>query len=472
MARIGYLSLLLLTLASSAAGQNVLTGSNDNYRTGANLAETILNPLTVKPGAFGRIFSLSVDGQIYAQPLYQQGVAIANNGGTHNVVFVATMHNSVYAFDADAPATPLWTVNLGLSVATSKYKSIQGPYTDITVENGILGTPVIDPATGTLYVVAATLTGSTYAYKLHALDTGSGAEKFGAPVTISPKVPGLGDNSSNGVVAFTASQQLQRPALLLSKGIVYAAFGSHGDEAPYHGWIVAYSSVNLASPLAVFNTSPNGTAGAIWQAGRGLPADPAGNVYAVTGNGDSDFSSSFGDSVVKLNSTTLSVADWFAPFNFAILDASDEDLGSCGPILIPGTNYMVAGGKQGMLYLLNTANMGHTAPNDTEIVQSLNTQGNSIFNMALWNRTDGPLLYLHLANSPVTGWKLTGSQFSTTPAAQSMNGFDVAFQGMALSANGTQPGSGILWVTGATTWPLPAPGVLHATAWPRSGTAP
>jgi uncharacterized protein (TIGR03437 family) len=439
----------------------VLTGGNDNSRTNANLAETILTTSNVKASSFGRLFALSVDGQIYAQPLYQQNVTVAD-GSTHNVVFVATMHNSVYAFDADAPFTPLWTVNLGPSVPTSGYTADDGTYTDITPENGILSTPVIDPTTGTLYAVAASFENGVYLYRLHALDTSSGAEKFGAPAKIAAQVTGLGDNSTNGMVGFDASQHIQRPALLLSNGIVYVAFGSHGDAAPYHGWIVSYSAFDVHNRLAVFNATPNGSEGAIWQSGRGLAADDSGNIYAVTSNGDSDFMSNYSDAVLKLDPTQLTISDWFAPFNFQFLSDNDDDLGSCGALLIPGTNYLVTGGKQGVLYLMDRTALGNTAPNDSQISQRLDMQNFGFFNMALWNRPDGPLLYVHLANSPVTAWKLNGSQFPTQPTAQSVNGFVVPFQGMALSANGVKSGTGILWVTGANNWPLPGPGVLHA----------
>jgi uncharacterized protein (TIGR03437 family) len=456
-----YFVLSLFVFTTAAFGQNVLTGGNDNYRTNANLSETILKPSNVKTGTFGRLFSLSVDGQIYAQPLYQQNVAMAD-GNTHNVVFVATMHNTVYAFDADSPNVPVWSVNLGPSVPSSSYASDTGAYTDIDPENGILSTPVIDPNTGTLYAVAATLENGTFVYRLHALDTGTGAEKFGAPTTIAAQVVGLGDNSLNGSVAFDPAQHIQRPALLLANGIVYIAFGSHGDAAPYHGWIMSYSAVNVQTQLAVFNASPNGSAGAIWQSGRGLSADDSGSIYAVTSNGDSDFTANFSDAVVKLDPSQLTVTDWFAPFNFADLNSGDDDLGASGAMLVPGTNRIVTGGKQGVLYLLDQTNLGQTQPNDAQIPQRIDLQNFGIFNMAVWNRSDGPRLYLHIGNAPVTEWKMTGGQLSAAPVAQSVSPFIVPFQGMSLSANGVQAGSGILWVTGANNWPLPGPGVLHA----------
>ncbi|HKD07454.1 MAG TPA: hypothetical protein VKB79_16245 [Bryobacteraceae bacterium] len=450
----------LLGVAGLLGQTNALTGGYDNSRTNADLNETILSPSSVNSNAFGRLFALAVDGQIYAQPLYQQNVSIS--GGVHNVVFVATMHNTVYAFDADAPATPLWSVNLGPSVPTSAYTSGAGPYTDISPENGILGTPVIDPVTGTLYVVAASFESGRYFYRLHALDTGSGAERFGAPVEISMKTTGVGDSSVGGTVVFDPLQHIQRPALLLANGQVYIAFGSHGDGAPYHGWIVAYSAQNVAKQTAVFNASPNGSAGAFWQAGRGLTADASGNLFAVTSNGSSDFTTDYSNAVLKLDGTSLKVDDWFAPFDFQMLSDADDDLGTAGAMLIPGTKYLVTGGKSGVLYLIDQTSMGHVAANDSEILQRLQIGNFGIFNLALWNLPDGPVLYAHTGNAAVTAWKLSGGQFSSNPVAQSVNGFSIPFQGMALSANGTQPGTGILWVTGANTWPLPAPGMLHA----------
>src|SRR6185312_1857116 len=209
---------LLLSLPAMLGAQAVLTANYDNSRTNANLAETILTPGNVGPNSFGKLFALSVDGQIYAQPLYMPTLSIA--GSNHNVVFVATMRNSVYAFDADTPAAPLWTVNLGPSIPSSTFDIPDLPYMDIRPEIGILGTPVIDPSTGTLYVVAGTLASfgdkSVPQYSLHALDVTNGAERFGAPVAIAGAVTGIGDASVSGVVQFDPAQHIQRPGLALA----------------------------------------------------------------------------------------------------------------------------------------------------------------------------------------------------------------------------------------------------------------
>jgi uncharacterized protein (TIGR03437 family) len=449
-----------LLAAAASAQQDVLTANYGNARTNADPNETILTPSAVASGSFHQLFTLSVDGQIYAQPLYRQNVNIG--GATHNVVFVATMHNTVYAFDADIPGAPLWSVNLGPSVPVSNYVSDIGVYTDISPENGILGTPVIDPATGTLYAVAATWENGSFVYGLHALDTASGAEKFGAPTTISAQVTGIGDNSVNGVVALDPSQHIQRPGLLLVNGAVYISFGSHGDAAPYHGWILAYSAMTVQNQLAVYNATPNGSGGAFWQSGRGLTADDAGNIYAVSSNGDTDDTANFSDSVLKLDPAKLSVTDWFSPSNVQMLNDGDEDLGSAGALLIPGTNYLVTGGKAGSIYLLDKTALGHSSANDSQILQRIDTGDFGFFNFALWNRADGPILYTHTSDLNVTAYRMSGSQFSTTPTAQSLTGFGVPFQGMTISSNGGQPGTGILWATAATSWPLPSDGVIHA----------
>ena len=456
LAAAGYLAVGL-----APAQINVITGGYGNSRTNANLSETALSPPVVKPGSFGKRFSLTVDGQIYAQPLYVRGVAIPGKG-THNVVFVATMHNTVYAFDADSAGMPLWNVNLGPAVPTSTYDSDWGPYQDILPENGILSTPVLDAGTGTIYLVAATWEKSKYLYRLHAVDFATGQEKFGAPTIIAASVAGAGDGSVNGAVAFIPDMHLQRPALLLTKGAVYVAFGSHADAAPYHGWIMAYSALNVQTQLAVFNASPNGSAGAIWQSGRGLTADDNGNVYAVTSNGTTDETSNYSDNVVRLDAARLRVQDWFAPYNFQDLNDSDDDLGSCGAILVDGTNYLVTGGKQGVLYLLDRSSLGKASANDSAIVSRVDTGNFGVFNLALWNRPDGALLYVHTVNAPVTAYRIVGYTISSAPVARSMNGFNVPYQGMTLSANGVTPGTGILWVLAPVSYPLPAHAVLHA----------
>jgi len=365
---------------------SVWTQHNDNSRTGQNLHETILTPANVS-SQFGRLFTQPVDGQVYAQPLYLPHVRIPGNG-THNVVYVATEHDSVYAFDADTPAsTPLWQVSF-IDPANG-ITTVPSHDTDIAPEYGITGTPVIDRHSGTLFVVPNTSENGNIVYRLHALDVRTGAEKFAGPVLIAASVPGTGDASAGGVLAFDAAQHLQRPGLLLMNGIVYLGFGSHADINPYHGWVLAYDAQTL-QPVAAYNTTPNGSQGAIWQSGAGLAGDTFGNIYLATGNGtfDAAFSNlgDFGDSVLKIatgggrtRGGSLSLVDYFTPYNQEILDIYDYDLGSGGIVLLPDQPdpyppLLVQAGKQGTIYLLNRNNLGHynSAGNgDPQIVQEL-----------------------------------------------------------------------------------------------------
>lgn len=462
------LSLLSLALALPAmlGAQAVLTANYDNFRTNANLSETILTPGNVGPNSFGKLFTISVDGQIYAQPLYMPALSIG--GSNHNVLFVATLHNSIYAFDADTPATPLWTINLGPSIPSSTFDIPDQPYTDVQPEIGILGTPVIDPSTGTLYAVAGTLNsagnGTTApVYSLHALDVRTGAERFGAPVTISGVVTGVGDASVNGVVTFDPAQHIQRPGLALSNGIVYIGFGSHADTAPFHGWLFAYSASDVTRQLAVFNPTPNGSGGAFWQSGRAPAIDSAGNLYVVSSNGDTDGVTSFSDSMLRLDPNTLSLTDWFAPSDVQILDDTDDDLGALGAILIPNTSLAVTGGKAGKLFLLNQAKLGNLNSTDSQVPQKFQPVNFGIFNAALWTRSDGlATLYLHGSNSPFQAFSFRGNAFTEQPVSQTITSFGVPYQGMTISANGGHRSTGILWVTTANSYPLPSTGTLRA----------
>jgi hypothetical protein len=250
------LSLLLLpALATSAPAMNILTQHNDNFRTGANLSEYVLTVSNVNTGQFGKLFTRTVDGQIYAQPLYVSGLMISNS--LHNVVFVETEHNSVYAFDADDPAASnaLWQVNLGTSVPIGDFSNCN----DLQPEVGITSTPVIDLTSNTMYVDAKTKVGTSHSQQLHALDILTGQEKFGGPVAIQGSVPGTGTGSSGGTLTFDPLFQHNRAGLLLLSNTVYVAFGSHCDYANYHGWLFGFNATNLQQ-TAIFCTTPNGGA--------------------------------------------------------------------------------------------------------------------------------------------------------------------------------------------------------------------
>ncbi|GFO54938.1 hypothetical protein GMSM_19450 [Geomonas sp. Red276] len=448
--------LCFLCFPVSSTAVTVPTQHNDAARSGQNVSETVLTTANVSVNTFGKLFSRSVDGQIYAQPLYLPNVPI--QGSSHNVVFAATMHNSVYAFDADDPAAsaPLWQVNLGTSVPAT---DISSSYLDITPEIGVLATPVIDPGSGTIYVVAKSKETGSYHFRLHALDVASGGEKFGGPVEITAQVRGSGDGSSGGVVTLDPLHHLNRPGLLLLNGTLYLGFGSVGDISPYHGWVLAYNAGTLQQ-TGVFNTTPNGSQGAIWQAGKGLAADASGNIYLMTGNGTFDASSGgsgYGDSVLKLSTASgLSVADYFTPFNQATLSANDADLGSGGPMLIPGTSLMTCMGKDGVMRLIDTLNLGKyssTANNDVQEFQAIPSGSIFMGGTIYWNSPiSGPSLYVWGPNDYLKQYRFTGSSLQTTPVSQSTMtefGGNSNSVPLSLSANGSQAGSGIVWASAA-----------------------
>jgi uncharacterized protein (TIGR03437 family) len=447
--------LFLLAVAASqvALGQvNVLTANYGNERASANLKETVLNMQNVAKG-FGKLGSLPVDGQVYAQPLYVSGVAFPG-AGTHNVVLLATQHNSVYLYDADAASAPLllWHVNLGPSVPSTTFPD----FTDIKPEIGILSTPVIDAATGTVYVVSYTLESGSLIYRLHALDLLTGHEKLNGPVAISGSVAGTGEGSVNGVVVFDPAMHLQRPGLLLANGAVYLAFGSHADASPWHGWIISYSAADLSQQPGVYNVSPNGLGGSVWQSGRGLSADENGSLYMITGNGDHDDGTpSLAESFLKLTGANPTLADFYTPANAEWLSAGDYDL-SAGAALIPGTHLIVGGDKYGQFYLVN----GDAMSQNPQVFQGV--QWGGIFNFAIWNRPDGAYLYVQEQGSILKCYKMVDGKFNPTPLLVSTARADSPYDGIAISANDGAAGTGILWETTVNKSVSTRPGTLHA----------
>lgn len=467
--------LLLLALPMFSVAQ-VLTQHNDNSRTGATFKENLLSTLNVNASQFGKLFTRAVDGHIYAQPLYVPKVSIPGKG-VHNVIYVATQHDSVYAFDADYPgqSNPLWQVSLG-TPRPAGFPTRYGIESGIQVEIGITSTPVIDPVKGALYVVAYSQDSATgpYRYRLHALDITTGAELFGGPTEIKASVAGIGDGSVNGVITFDPTMHMQRPSLLLQNGLVTVAFGSFADTNPYHGWIMSYDASTLVQK-AVFNTSLDGGECAVWMSGQGLLGDVAGNLYCIVGNGSVSAmggGTSYGNAFLKLSNSTLSLLDWFMPFNTANLSAADEDLGSSGPILIPGTPYIVGGGKQGVLYLIDTRKMGHFhAGVDSQIVQSFQASSDEIFNTPVyWSNGQRSLLYLWPQNQGLKAFSFANSRFNPNPVAQNTSVIPAQPGGtLSLSANLTATGFGanspLLWATHSTAGSAEVtaqPGELHA----------
>jgi len=443
----------------------VTTYHNDNARTGVNANETILTPNNV-PGQFGKLFSQLVDGYVYAQPLYVPNVHIVDHGvdkGIHNVVFVATEGDSVYAFDADgnagANAGPLWTASLidtlHGAAAGATTVTTQGSNPDINCEDlvpqvGITSTPVIDPVSNTMFVEAKSKENGGFVHRLHALDITTGNEKSPGPTVITATVNGI---------TFDPLHQLNRPGLLLLNGTIYIGYGSHCDFTPYNGWLFAYDAATFTRK-GVFVTTPDSPAGAgaIWMSGAGIAADNAGNIFAATGNGHFN-ASDFGDSILKLslNPQNLSLADSFTPFNQADLDLIDNDLGSGGVLLLPdqpGTypHLLVQAGKEGRIYLVNRDHMGgycnySPGPCSSDpippLVQELPSAVQGMWSMpSYWNNT----VYFWGAGDVLKPFFLTNGQLGAMPGATSPESYDFPGSTVSISANGST--NGIAWSLG------------------------
>jgi chitodextrinase len=434
------------------AHPGVFTHHNDNARTGQNVNETVLTPGNVNSTTFGKLTSYSIDGISHASPLYVANVNIPAVG-VRNVVYVATEHDSVYAFDADSTGTsPLWKVSFLSSGVTSVPNGDTGECCDIKPEIGITGTPVIDQASGTLYVVAKTKEGSsTYVQRLHALNIATGAEKFGGPVVIQGSVPGNGTGSTGGTLAFDPLRENQRTGLLLYNGVVYFGFGSHGDIPPYHGWLLGYSATTLQKVLT-FVATPNGTGGGIWQSGGGLAIDSSGNFFFATGNGTFDLDTSgidYANTFLKFNPVG-GVLDYFTPHDEGTIDANNLDLDAGGMILLPDQpgahpHELVSAGKDGTVYMVDRDSMGHFHTPDQN-VQRLNNV--FPFGTPLPGNYSSPVyfngaVYFAPVADVVQMFKLSSGLLTTSPTSTTPETFGYPGAALAVSANGTQ--NGILW---------------------------
>jgi len=456
------------TERSLAPMTGVLTQHNDLARTGANLSETILTTSNVRTGSFGKVHSYAVTGQVYAQPLY---VAQAISG--KNVVYIATEANNVYAYNADSPWDLLWSRT---TIETPWMSASTCVNTQPLI--GISSTPVIDPSTNTIYLTAKRNVSGTFKYMLHALDLTTGADKPGSPIDMGLDangqplaVTGSGDGVSSGKIVFDPIKHQNRVALTLSQGVLTVGFASHCDQNNYHGWVLRFDTTSSPiRPLTPYMTNPNTGHGGLWQGGGGFPVDAAGNLYMVSGDGRSGTTNTTGtqlaNAFIKLTnvgvSGTPAVGSWFMPSDVASLDNADTDIGSSGPMLIPGTSLMVAGGKNGILYVVNTTgdSMGHFqagSPPDTQIVQRFSgssTNGQIVGGPAWWDGPSGSLMYVWPGGSTLGAFSFnrTTNVFNTTAAARgsvTATGGDSQGAQISVSANGSTSGTGIVWATRA-----------------------
>jgi hypothetical protein len=450
--------LLSIALAQSAAQAQsttptpVLTQHNDNGRSGSYLTETTLSPQTVSESTFGKLWQLPVDGRIYSQPLYVPNVSIG--GGTHNVVYIATANDSVYAYDADSAGLLYWRTSLGTPVPSSDYNNGTDVYKVVYPTIGILGTPVIDQQANTLYCVANITTNGTHQFILHALSLSTGLDVVGNGVQISATVPGTGTGSVGGQMSFTPFLQLQRPALLENNGVLFIEFGAHQENGNAHGWIFAYSPSTLAQ-LAVLITTPTGIGlGSFWNSGQGPAADSDGNIYSSTGNGAINAfrgGQNYSMSVLRIvfNGSSLSIADYFTPWDYVGLDNTDKDLGVSGPLLIPNSNLVLQGGKDGHFYLMQRSNLGHfDKTGDDQIEQDFQACARHIHGSPIyWQSGNGQYVYVWSEIDHLKQYQLVNGLFNTTPFAESPMADPIGMPGgmLSLSANGSTPGSGIVW---------------------------
>jgi hypothetical protein len=452
--------------------KGVLTYHNDNMRTGRNLSEIALTLKNVNSTTFGKLFVIPTNGRIDAQPLYAPNVSIPGKG-THNVLFVATEHGTVYGFDADSGST-LWRVT---TLAAGETPSDNRNCGQVTPEIGVTSTPVIDLTAGlhgTIYVVAMSKdSSSNYHQRLHALDITNGMEQFAGPVNIAAKYPGAGDNSQGGYVIFDPKQYKERAGLLLVNHVVYTSWASHCDIRPYTGWIISYNGTTLAQK-SVLNVTPNGHDGAIWAAGAGPAADSNGNIYFLVGNGTFETTldangfpvkGDYGNAIMKLSTTNghLAVSDYFNMYNTVSESNVDEDLGSGGAMVVPSFKdsggvihvLVVGAGKDSNIYLANRANMGKfNANNNSQLYQEVTAAlGGPVFSAPAFANNR---IYYGGVDDTIKAFSFNASgQLNSTPASETSTQFN--YPGATPSISGNSAGNLILWAAQNNS-----PAVLHA----------
>ena len=467
---------------------SVLTQHNDKGRTGWNNQEKRLHTKNVNTNSFGLLFTREVDDQIYSQPLVAQ---ITINGKIRNVVFVATVSNSIYAFDGDSAAlsNPYWMTNLNppgwRAMKNTDSACGIGNYNDFSGNIGIVGTPVIDMSTNTIYVVSKSANGpsgsASFQQNFHALDLITGKEKFGGPVAINAQISGSGAGSVSGVIHFDPQLENQRAGLLLLNGVVYVAWASHGDCGNYHGWIIGFDKTTLATKY-IYNTTPQGSMGGIWMSAAGLSADANGNIYASVGNGSVGISSpndtiNRGESMIRLTpkSNTLSLTSFFTPNNFSTLNQYDEDFGVSGMLLLPGRKQAFSGAKDGNIYLTNQDTLGGYNGIANKVAQTF-TQGyggaHNIGSLNYYKGSTHEWVYIWSDNAPLQAlpYDSTIKKFNLSnvkTSSSSVNGptgYNGAF--MSVSSNGKIDSTAILWVNHAVSTcnanQSVCPGILRA----------
>jgi hypothetical protein len=453
----------------SVGGTDVVTYHNDVARTGQNLNETILTPATVSVTTFGKLGFFPVDGKVDAQPLYLSAVSIPG-GGVHDVLYVATEHDTVYAMDAVTGALLWRTSLLGAGETTSDTRSCG----QVVPEIGITATPVIERSrgpNGVIYVVGMSKNSSgAYFQRLHALDAALGTELFGGPQTVQASFPGSGAGSSNGSVIFDAKQYEERAGLLLINGQIVTTWTSHCDIDPYTGWIIAFDAGTLAR-TSVLNVTPNGSRGGIWMAGAGPAADAQGNFYLLDGNGTFDTTltsggfpnrGNFGNAFVKIATAGgLSVADYFATFDTVSASNADTDLGSGGAIVLPDLvdatgrprHLAVGAGKDSHIYVVDRDSMGKWNATSNQNYQDITgALGGSVFSMpAYFDNT----LYYGASGRTLKAFSITNARVSSAPTSVTAASF--AFPGTTPSISASGTADGIIWAVQNTN-----PAVLRA----------
>jgi hypothetical protein len=453
----------------SAGGVDVLTYHNDTQRTGQNLSETFLTAATVNAAVFGKVATLSVDGKVDAQPLLLTGVPIAGQG-TRNVLYVATEHASLYAFDSDSGAM-LWRVSLlGAGETTSDGRGCS----QVVPEIGITSTPVIDKTrgpNGAIYAVAMSKNSAgAYFQRLHALDVTTGAELFGGPRAVAASVSGTGAGSSGGTLAFDPKQYEERSALLLLNGTIVTAWTSHCDIDPYTGWIMAYDGSTLAQ-TAVLNVTANGSRGAFWMAGSGPAADATGSVFLLDGNGTFDTTltasgfpnrGNFGNAFLKISTAGgLSVADYFATFDTVAQSNADKDLGSGGTIVLPDlvdaagqTRHLAVGaGKDGHVYVVDRDSMGEWNASSNQVYQDVaGALAGSVFSTPAYFNG---VVYYGASGDALKALPIANARVASTASSRSVRTFTYPGTTPGISASGSA--NGIVWAVENSN-----PAVLHA----------